>query len=57
MRFISEVFGYWNENGGLLDLRITRILSRRRRDLQGKILKSTVILIKNESISQLDDLR
>lgn len=55
--FIHENFGSWNEENGLLDVRVTKILSRRRRDLQRKRLRSTVILIKNESISQLDDLQ
>lgn len=55
--FIDETFGYWSNENGLTDLRESRILSRRRRDFRGKILKSTLIVTQNESISQLDDLR
>lgn len=55
--FINERFGYWNQEIGLIDLRETRILSRRRRDFRGKVLKSTLVLTKNQSIHKLDDLR
>lgn len=55
--FVTETFGYWDNEIGLSDLRPTRILSRRRRNLQEKILKSSVILIRNESINELDTLK
>ncbi|XP_031630864.1 ionotropic receptor 75a-like [Contarinia nasturtii] len=55
--FINETFGYWNVENGLTDLRVTRILSRRRSDFRGKVLKSTLIVTKNESIDQLNDHR
>lgn len=54
---MTEMFGHWDDKMGLSDLRETRILSRRRRNLKGKVLKSTVILIKNESINELDTLK
>lgn len=56
--FTRETFGYWSSENGLVDLRETRILSRRRRNLRKKVLKSTLIVVNtNSSINHLDDLR
>lgn len=55
--FIHEKFGLWTVDNGLIDLRETRIISRRRRDLRGKALKATVVLLHKDSIHQLTDLR
>lgn len=55
--FIQETFGYWNYDGGLTDLRESRILSRRRKDLRGKVLKSIMVISKNETLEKLDDIK
>lgn len=52
-----EQFGYWSSNDGLTDLRETRILSRRRRNLNGKILKSIAVITDNKTIGHLDDMK
>lgn len=49
------MFGYWNDSSGLIDSRETRILSRRRRNLNGKVLKSIAVVTNNDSIGHLDD--
>lgn len=54
--FLSEPFGYWNTKNGLLDLRETKIVSKRRRDLREKVLKSIIIITdSNSSIGHLGD--
>lgn len=55
--FIPETFGYWNNDAGLTDLRESRILSRRRKDLRGKVLKSIMVVTKNETLEKLDDIK
>lgn len=40
-----------------MDLRETRILSRRRRNLNGKILKSIAVVTNNDTINHLDDIK
>lgn len=54
---IHEIYGYWSAERGLTDLRETRILSRRRRNLREKVLKSTLILTRNDTHKYLDDLK
>ncbi|XP_055295194.1 uncharacterized protein LOC129564966 [Sitodiplosis mosellana] len=41
---LYEDFGIWNQKEGLIDLRTTRILSRRRRNLQGHQFKASAAL-------------
>lgn len=55
--FIFEQFGWWSFDDGLIDLRWTKTLSRRRNNLQGHKLKaSTVFMIKgSENHTDLDD--
>lgn len=55
--FISEPFGWWENGIGLTDQRETRILSRRRRNFRGKLLKSTLVLVKNDSVAHLDEIK
>lgn len=55
--FIHEIYGYWSIEQGLTDLRETRILSRRRQNLRGKVLKSTLVLTRNDTHKHLGDLK
>lgn len=54
---IYESFGVWTRVNGLVDLRTTRILSRRRRNLQGHQLKASAALPTegSENHTDLDD--
>lgn len=54
---IYEEFGHWSYEKGLLDLRKSRILSRRRRNLKGhRLIAATVFLEKgSENYPDLDD--
>lgn len=54
--FTWETYGHWSIDGGLTDLRESRVVARRRRDLQGKVLKSIIVVLKNETIKNLDDM-
>lgn len=54
---IFEDFGHWSPRKGLVDRRQLRILSRRRRNLHGMVIKSAIVLLNNESINQMDDMR
>lgn len=55
--FISETFGYWSNDGGLTDLRKNRVLSSRRKDLRGKVLKSIIVITQNDTLKKLDDIK
>lgn len=57
MQFIDEIFGHWSYENGLSDLRESKIISRRRRNFRGQVLKSVQVVTKNESINLLDDLQ
>lgn len=54
---IYEDFGQWSHTRGLIDLRPTRILSRRRRDLKGHQFKATAVFVEegSENHTDLDD--
>lgn len=54
---IYENFGVWSNEKGFVDLRATRILSRRRRNLQGHQLKASTVFMEKgeESYTDLDD--
>lgn len=54
---IYEEFGSWSPGGGLIDLRTTRILSRRRRNLHGHEFKATTVFMQegSEKFMDLDD--
>lgn len=54
---IVEHFGYWDYDKGLDDRRGTTILSRRRRDLQGRLFKSSMVLLNKNSINDLENYR
>lgn len=55
--FIYEEFGVWSYENGLSDLRTLHILSRRRRNLHGHVLKATTVFMENggENYTDLDD--
>lgn len=52
-----ENFGVWDPNNGFVDERSTRILSKRRRDLQGQVISIAMVLTNNDSINHLTDYR
>lgn len=54
---IYEHFGIWNYTCGLTDERTTTILSRRRRNLRQKQFRTPIVLAKNVSFTDYDDLR
>lgn len=56
---IYEDFGVWSHDGGLVDLRITRILSRRRRNLQRHQLRAATVFMEkgSENNTDLDDFQ
>lgn len=51
----EEHFGTWNNKSGLFDRRTTRILSKRRRDLRGRVVSVAMVLTNNDSINHLTD--
>lgn len=53
----DEHFGTWNYENGLIDQRSTRILSKRRRDLMGRVTSVAMVLTNNDSINHLTDQR
>lgn len=50
---IIELFGTWNSRNGLLDLRETSIISKRRRNLQHKQLKVSFVIQNKDSLKHL----
>lgn len=56
-QLILEDFGYWNYSSGLEDKRELKILSRRRRNLQGNVLKGALVLTNEDSINHMEDMR
>lgn len=56
---IYENFGYWSLQTGLVDIRTTRILSRRRKNLKGHLLKAPMVFphANSEKHLDLDDYR
>lgn len=56
---IYEQYGTWSPNHGVTDLRSTRILSRRRRDLKGHKLVAATVFMHNghENYTDLDDYK
>lgn len=51
---IFEDFGTWNREGGLNDMRTTRILSKRRRNLQGHQFKGSAVFPNKDSEKHMD---
>lgn len=51
---IYENFGHWNFQNGLSDIRTTRVLSRRRRNLKGYRLIAPMVFTQNGSENHLD---
>ncbi|XP_031624941.1 glutamate receptor ionotropic, delta-2-like [Contarinia nasturtii] len=52
-----ESFGTWSFADGLFDNRTNRILSKRRRNLKGRIISVSMVLTHNDSINHLTDYR
>lgn len=52
---IYENYGFWNKTNGLTDLRSTNVLSRRRKNLKGKVLTASIVLTNNDTINHLTD--
>lgn len=51
---IFEDFGQWSVGKGLVDLRTTRILSQRRRNLQGHQFKGSAVFTEEDAEKYLD---
>lgn len=49
-----ENFGHWSFKDGLVDIRSTRILSRRRRDLMGHRLIAPTVFVQKDAEKHLD---
>lgn len=54
---IVEVFGEWSAKNKIQDERSTRIISRRRRNLQGHIFGVSMVIIFNDTWNHLTDYR
>lgn len=54
---IREKLGHWNSLTGFVDVRTTKILSRRRSDLRGKELILSVVIPNNDTINHLTDYK
>jgi hypothetical protein len=54
---VMEHFGNWSEEGGLHDVRETRVLARRRRNLMQFNFKVSMVIIHNDSLNHLADLK
>lgn len=54
---IHEYFGTWSLDRGIEDKRTTRIISRRRRNLQRHTLPASMVILNNDSLSHLTDYR
>lgn len=52
---IYEPFGYWSVKTGLANLRDTKVLSERRRNLRGKSLRVSAVILNNDSLNHLTD--
>jgi len=52
-----ENFGKWNEAGGIVDERDTRIISRRRSNLRGKLISASYVTLNRNSRNHLTDFR
>lgn len=54
---IYENFGKWTAKQGIQDDRSTRIISRRRKNLQGQLLGVSMVILFNDSLNHLSDYR
>lgn len=52
-----ENIGVWSPNTRLQDTRDTRVLARRRRNLMGMQLKTSMVVTNNDTLNHLDDLK
>ncbi|GAB0093098.1 uncharacterized protein DMENIID0001_081590 [Sergentomyia squamirostris] len=50
-----EDYGGWSPSGGISDIRLTRILSRKRSNLQGVLLSTGIVLTNDDSKNHLYD--
>lgn len=51
---ISEEYGSWDTTVGLLDIRKTRIVSNRRRNLHGHQLVAASVFMNSDSVNHVD---
>lgn len=53
---LEEMYGNWlSINDTFIDLRLVKITSRRRRNLNGAKLKSSMVVTNNETLNHLED--
>lgn len=55
MNAIYEIFGKWQLENGLEDLRTTRVISKRRKNLMGHNFEVSMVLVSNDSLNHLTD--
>lgn len=56
-QLVVERFGEWSSSGGLHDVRDTRVLANRRRNLMGMQFRSSSVIIHNDSLNHLTDFK
>lgn len=56
-QLVWEPFGIWTLNDGLRDIRETRVLARRRRNLMGLELVASMVIVHNDSLDHLTDFK
>lgn len=54
-KLVVEQFGSWSPDSGMEDVRESRVLARRRRDLMGMHFIISTVIIHNDSLNHLTD--
>lgn len=54
---IKEVFGYWKIEDGLIVRNLIEAIARRRKNLQGLVLRASIVITNNDSLHHLTDKR
>lgn len=54
---VTEGFGNWSKDEGFHDARETRVLARRRRNLMQFKFEISMVIIYNDSLNHLSDLK
>lgn len=57
MDLIVETYGKWMLSSGIEDMRQSKVLVQRRRNLMGKHFKSSLVILNNDTWNHLDDYR
>ncbi|KAJ6631760.1 Ionotropic receptor 75a [Pseudolycoriella hygida] len=54
---IYEPFGQWSAEKGFVNSRVTKVVSQRRKNVQGKLIRGSAVLLSEDSINHLTDYR